>query len=125
MGYSLGNSKYSFTGNYGSKGCYAYKTGNHAKSGFYGTINGGPVSSPSQVAPFPPSKSYFRPIGYGDTCGENFVKSDKIHLSVDECAKLCDENSTCAAFEYGNGRGSYKKGECILQSTNFATTCKG
>jgi hypothetical protein len=117
MGYSIGDKKYPLTGNWGIKGCYAYPSG---KSVFYGTIDGGEISSPSQAKSIS-KKGRIRPKGWGLTCGQSYKRP----LSVDECAKLCDENSTCAAFEYGNGRGSYKKGKCLLQSTNFATTCKG
>jgi hypothetical protein len=69
IGYSLGSSKESFTGNYGYKGCYGYQP---TKTVFYGTINGGIVSSPSQVKPIASKDStkYFRLSGWGETCDQ-------------------------------------------------------
>jgi hypothetical protein len=82
---------------------------------FYGTINGGKeITSSSEVTPISASRTdYYIPTGWGDTC-RNDIKSDNKPVSVDECAKLCDENSTCKAFEYGTGKGLYNKGECHL-----------
>jgi hypothetical protein len=56
-------------------------------------------------------------------------KVTKKGLSVDECAKTCDEDSSCAAFEIGTGKigSDYKKGDCRLQSvykSEFEKDCK-
>jgi hypothetical protein len=53
-----------------------------------------------------------------DSCvrGKN-IKPRFKGKTVNECAKLCDDNSKCLAFEFGNGRatkGKRKKGDCVL-----------
>ena len=49
--------------------------------------------------------------------------------TVQQCASLCDANQECKAFEYGhfyNGHlGSYKAGDCQLQSSSAIGTCNG
>jgi hypothetical protein len=39
-------------------------------------------------------------------------------LNVDECAKRCDEDSECSAFEFGNGKDISTKGDCKLGSVS-------
>jgi hypothetical protein len=43
------------------------------------------------------------------------LKETEPLLIVDECAKRCDEDSTCSAFEVGNGKVLSKMGDCDLK----------
>jgi hypothetical protein len=42
----------------------------------------------------------------------------KTVMRVDDCAKRCDEDSSCSAFEFGNGKDLSKKGDCHLRSVS-------
>jgi hypothetical protein len=48
----------------------------------------------------------------------SLVKEPAKALSVDECAKRCDEDSSCSAFEYGNGKDLSKKGDCTIKKVS-------
>merc|ERR1719197_1848947 len=57
----------------------------------------------------------------------NGANMTKVALkTVAECAKLCDANAACKAFEYGafppykTGGGAYKSFDCQLQSSDNA-----
>jgi hypothetical protein len=48
-GFSLGGGGYAFSGDFNLKGCYAYDEGTYAGMAFYGKVNGGEVTSASQL----------------------------------------------------------------------------
>jgi len=66
-------------------------------------------------------------IYQGCVSGHNMVK--RAGLSEDDCAKLCDKEPECLAFEYGVEHGGpstvYDAKDCQLQSSADYSGCKG
>ena len=60
LGFKLGHGAYDFIGDYGTKGCYSYKTGEYKGALFYG--QGGTKDEKS--IPLDKSSNIFRPEGY-------------------------------------------------------------
>ena len=57
LGLQKGTENYGFSGDYGTKGCYAYKSGGYAGVAFYGT-GGSEAEMKTQLS------SAYRPDGY-------------------------------------------------------------
>jgi len=86
----------------------------------------------AQAATLAPSADDAEVVGYDRferTCvpSHNLVNFHKI--AIQECAKICDSNPSCLAFEYGvsyGGRGDYRPGDCQPQdSLERAEACDG
>ena len=60
LGFRLGHGAYDFRGDYGTKGCYSYRTGEYKGALFYG--QGG--SKEEKSSPLDKSSNIFRPEGY-------------------------------------------------------------
>ena len=72
LGFEKGGKGVNFVGDYGTKGCYAYKSGNWANLAFYGT--GGSVKQMKEQL-VDNKKNKFRPIGYDCSTGD-FIYHD-------------------------------------------------
>ena len=66
LGLQQGGNGYSFSGNFGTKGCYAYESGSFANLAFYGT--GGTEDQMKQALASPK----YRPIGHDCNTQGNF-----------------------------------------------------
>ena len=65
-----GGNGYKFVGDYGTKGCYAYESGDWANLAFYGT--GGSVKEMKEQLTND-KKNRFRPIGYDCSLTGDFI----------------------------------------------------
>ena len=122
LGLIIGGSGYKFAGNYGTKGCYAYHSGQFAGRVYYGT---GGKGKQKRAEVFYPK---YRPIGYD--CSEKGCtvlgqKGDGTSRGTCEQYMLCHFDGSCkpicnvlGSLGYGRARGTCNEGlVCLSDGT--------